>query len=122
LAIFVGFGAFFMMEKTFRVLGDEDEGSGSHSHTHTPPGSGISSAVGIPHSKGELRSRHPTDSKDSDSTSTQDEKEVVHKTSKLSAYLNLFGDFTHNMSVTPPIPSRLRLFTNHHPYSTDGLA
>ena len=38
LGIFVGFAAFFVMEKTLRVLGggEEDGHSHSHSHSHSP--------------------------------------------------------------------------------------
>lgn len=98
LAIFVGFAAFFMMEKTFRVLGDEEEeGHGhSHSHSHVPEPKGASSGVST-HSGGELRSRHQKENgstKESNGEVTQS----THKTSKLSAYLNLFGDFTHNIT------------------------
>ena len=38
MGIFVGFAAFFIMEKTMRVLGAEDEGAShghSHSHSHS---------------------------------------------------------------------------------------
>jgi solute carrier family 39 (zinc transporter), member 7 len=111
----VGFGAFFVMEKTFRVLGDEEE-SHTHTHTHThthspraqtlspnPSESALSSGVST-NPNGELRSRY---SKEVDGNYTGQVEpeikasghEVVRNTSKLSAYLNLFGDFTHNMFV-----------------------
>ena len=86
-----------MMEKTFRVLGDEEEGSShSHTHSHSPP-EVKSSASGVStEPNGELRSRKK---KENGSVKEASETEVIHKTSKLSAYLNLFGDFTHNMFV-----------------------
>lgn len=92
-----------MMEKTFRVLGDEGEdGEGhgySHSHSHSPAAfaeaKGLASGVSN-RTNGELRSRKSKESEEKDEPTSQP-SEVVHKTSKLSAYLNLFGDFTHNM-------------------------
>lgn len=87
------------MEKTLRVLGAEDEGhSHSHSHSHAAPidahASGVSAA---PEANG-LKSRKPQKA-DGQSETAQDEKEAdaVSHSSKLSAYLNLFGDFVHNM-------------------------
>ncbi|KAI0956104.1 hypothetical protein AcV7_006597 [Taiwanofungus camphoratus] len=72
LGIFIGFASFFIMEKTLRVLGNEDGHAGhSHSHSH-----GDKSAA--------------------DELVQTSVIKVAH-TSKLSAYLNLFGDFVHNM-------------------------
>lgn len=94
------------MEKTFRVLGDEDENADahghSHSHSHT---SGVSTAISTQsHTNGDLRSRHSKENgvQEGHEKDTENEKEKMPNTSKLSAYLNLFGDFTHNMSVSPP--------------------
>lgn len=85
------------MEKTFRVLGDEGEDSTpSHSHTHTPTPSATTSGASISKDSNDLRSRSKKeDTPENEETNNQ----VAHKTSKLSAYLNLFGDFTHNMYV-----------------------
>ena len=84
------------MEKSLRVLGGEDN---SHGHSHsivdsvaevTAQASGIAS----PSSANGLRLRgHEKSSpleKIPGSTS-------ANSSSKLSAYLNLFGDFVHNM-------------------------
>jgi len=95
LAIFVGFAAFFAMEKTFRVLGDDsnedDTSANSHSHTHSH---GLSTAVEEKDTSGlRVRNNKPAEAQTGTETPT-----AVHKTSKLSAYLNLFGDFTHNIT------------------------
>jgi hypothetical protein len=108
LGIFVGFAAFFMMEKTLRVLG------GGEGHTHSPEGHGhrdrtsdesASSAIEPNSTTSGLRSRHNVNGESSDKHECQPEGEKGHVSgpSKLSAYLNLFGDFVHNMSVVPEI-------------------
>lgn len=93
LGIFAGFAAFFFMEKTLRVLGGgEDDGHGhSHSHSHEPAtakGSGASPSV----TSDGLRSRTKPESE-----VTPSQPQTPNGPSKLSAYLNLFGDFVHNM-------------------------
>ncbi|VDC06792.1 unnamed protein product [Peniophora sp. CBMAI 1063] len=102
LGIFIGFATFFVMEKTLRVLGGEEGHSHSHSHSHEHTHSiGASTAVSEPANDG-LRSRK------SNGTAEKDENEHDHAhehehgdskgPSKLSAYLNLFGDFVHNIT------------------------
>lgn len=105
LGIFAGFASFFIMEKTLRVLGGEDGHSHSHSsdaheHEHDDTSaSGHTSGVAVANSEGlrarttngtveptELEHRHP------------EEEEKHTNSSKLSAYLNLFGDFVHNIT------------------------
>jgi zinc transporter 7 len=114
-----------MMEKTLRVLG----GGEGHTHSHEGHGhhnktsdEGASSAV-EPNSTGSgLRSRHKVDGEYSNEHERQPEEEMglVNGPSKLSAYLNLFGDFVHNMSVVLKcVPSNLLTCFN---ISTDGLA
>jgi zinc transporter 7 len=99
LGIFIGFASFFFMEKTLRVLGGEEESSGhSHSHSHIPPQvervSGTSTTV----SSNGLRSRI-TEEKVSDSeVEMTPQAKPPNGPSKLSAYLNLFGDFVHNIT------------------------
>ncbi|KAF8896172.1 ZIP-like iron-zinc transporter [Infundibulicybe gibba] len=98
LGIFVGFAAFFFMEKILRVLGGDEESAGhSHSHSHAPPttttiaqSSGVSTSI----PGNDLRSR---------TSNGKIEPVIESKTpaqgpSKLSAYLNLFGDFVHNIT------------------------
>jgi solute carrier family 39 (zinc transporter), member 7 len=99
LAIFAGFAAFFVMEKSLRVLGGGDEGSShGHSHSHDTP-SAKSSGISSTAQQNGSRTRR---SKKADAANGRQEKEAhtppaANAPSKLSAYLNLFGDFVHNM-------------------------
>lgn len=106
LGIFVGFASFFMMEKTLRVLGGDDESHG-HSHSHSTPAeaSTITASGAEPLTSGDgLRARKSE--KEEASTITVPEEEPKTKgPSKMSAYLNLFGDFVHNMFVIICFPS-----------------
>jgi len=99
LGIFVGFASFFMMEKTLRVLGSEGEGhSHSHSHSHSVEGStSHSSGVEISHGDGELRTRK-VKVEHKGEQEKEEERSSQISPSKLSAYLNLFGDFVHNIT------------------------
>ncbi|TRM64394.1 ZIP zinc transporter-domain-containing protein [Schizophyllum amplum] len=102
LAIFIGFASFFFMEKTLRVLsGGEDDGHGhshahGHSHSHESPTASASGAAVKPASEGELRARGKAEI----THEKEAKKETSHASgpSKLSAYLNLFGDFVHNIT------------------------
>ena len=85
------------MEKTLRVLGNEDSSSTHpHSHSHSQVEAVASRATGVSPSISHngVRERNP-EKVDADAsvapTNTNDGP------SKLSAYLNLFGDFVHNM-------------------------
>ena len=94
------------MEKTLRVLGGEEGSGHSHSHSHsqseaeTVP-AGSTSAVHASKSSDGLKSRKANGKAEE----TQEEEEhddhasAAKQPSKLSAYLNLFGDFVHNMYV-----------------------
>lgn len=105
LGIFVGFAAFFIMEKTLRVLGGDEDGHGhTHSHSHVEPSvssSGHASGV-VSSSVDGLRSRGSAkaslDSVDSDATAVEENTKSANSPSKMSAYLNLFGDFVHNIT------------------------
>jgi len=98
LGIFVGFAAFFIMEKSLRVLGGGEGHAHSHDHNDAVPDKGISSAV-EPNSVGDsLRSRRKVHGEQPDSHDHHDEKSHISGPSKLSAYLNLFGDFVHNIT------------------------
>ncbi|KAF5359170.1 hypothetical protein D9756_003514 [Leucocoprinus leucothites] len=103
LGIFIGFAAFFFMEKTLRVLGGGDEGSGhSHSHSHahdtnhnitkaeTTALKSSTSENGLRSRKGEQVTKEGVEASPEPSTRSSGP-------SKLSAYLNLFGDFVHNI-------------------------
>lgn len=80
------------MEKTLRVLGGGDETGHSHSHAIVPVDA-HASAVDTSVSQNGLRSR----SKKEDSIVEPMPTNTPNGPSKLSAYLNLFGDFVHNM-------------------------
>ncbi|KAH9987298.1 ZIP zinc transporter-domain-containing protein [Russula compacta] len=103
LGIFIGFATFFMMEKTLRVLG----GGEDHTHSHEGKGhqekasdEGTSSAIETHSSSSSTRSRHHANAEHSNEHEAQsgEAKGSVNGPSKLSAYLNLFGDFVHNIT------------------------
>jgi len=92
------------MEKTLRVLGGEESSghSHSHSHSHSHPTenaearvSGVSPSI----SHNGLRSRSSEINNGVESPRIE-EANLTRSPSKLSAYLNLFGDFVHNMSAS----------------------
>jgi solute carrier family 39 (zinc transporter), member 7 len=101
LGIFGGFAAFFMMEKTLRVLGGGEEGGHSHSHSHSAESSGHATGVSGSSTDG-LRKRGVSEKSDVDEVVVT-ETATSKGPSKLSAYLNLFGDFVHNMYGRPLI-------------------
>jgi zinc transporter 7 len=86
------------MEKSLRVLGGGEGHAHSHDHNDAVPDKGISSAV-EPNSVGDnLRSRRKVHGEQQpDDHDHHGEKSHISGPSKLSAYLNLFGDFVHNM-------------------------
>ncbi|KAJ7679016.1 Zinc/iron permease [Mycena polygramma] len=92
LGIFTGFAAFFMMEKTLRVLGGDEDGAG-HSHSHSPETAVASGASASKGSKDGLRSR-----KGGEKEEQAEPAKSATGPSKMSAYLNLFGDFVHNIT------------------------
>lgn len=86
------------MEKTLRVLGGGDESSGnSHSHSHSRSHdanlTAETTAVRQSVSENGLRSRKGERTKEP----FPEPAKAASGPSKLSAYLNLFGDFVHNM-------------------------
>ncbi|KAI9439912.1 Zinc/iron permease [Lactarius indigo] len=103
LGIFAGFAAFFIMEKSLRVLGGGEGHAHSHDHSNAVPEESISSAV-EPNSVGDgsLRSRRKVNGEqqpdDHKHHQSEEEKSHISGPSKLSAYLNLFGDFVHNIT------------------------
>lgn len=97
LGIFIGFASFFIMEKTLRVLGGGEEGdSHGHSHSHAPSAEGHSSGVSVARSADGLKSRK-SEKDETEGSDDHAHEKAVAQPSKLSAYLNLFGDFVHNM-------------------------
>ncbi|KAG5647344.1 hypothetical protein DXG03_000412 [Asterophora parasitica] len=96
LGIFIGFATFFFMEKTLRVLGGGEDGAGhSHSHSHSvEPAYAVASGSDSSVSQDGLRSRK---SDKGSALAEPAQASAANGPSKLSAYLNLFGDFVHNM-------------------------
>ncbi|KAK1927733.1 Zinc/iron permease [Papiliotrema laurentii] len=105
-AMFLGFAAFFVLDKTMRVLsasaGGEDSHSHGHGHSHGhshATSTATSTAVSPSAGSGELRARKSAGETDEKSTSSpSSSKPEVNPSLRLSAYLNLFGDFTHNIT------------------------
>ena len=96
----MGFATFFFMEKTLRVLGSDEETPGhshSHSHSHTQPQWTGASGVDTLSKQDGLRNRNIGKSERDGLPIPHEETKPTNGPSKLSAYLNLFGDFVHNM-------------------------
>ncbi|WOO85691.1 Zinc transporter SLC39A7 [Vanrija pseudolonga] len=102
-AIFLGFAAFFVLDKTMRVLnysaGNEEGGHGhSHSHGHGHNhGHSHGESTAVKKSEGELKKRKNGSDDKAEVVEAEKPKEA-NASLKLSAYLNLFGDFTHNIT------------------------
>ncbi|KAF7312476.1 Zinc/iron permease [Mycena indigotica] len=102
LGIFVGFAAFFMMEKTLRVLGGDEGGEGhSHSHSHSHTNQDTATASGVANGS-ENGSAHLRKGKKGETEGVEHKEDSTPTSatgpSKMSAYLNLFGDFVHNIT------------------------
>jgi len=99
LGIFVGFAAFFFMEKTLRVLGSDEDAHGhghSHSQPHVSPEVIKNSSIKGSTTEDGPRSRNTV--KSATNSSSSEIPKTANGPSKLSAYLNLFGDFVHNIT------------------------
>ncbi|KAK9353883.1 ZIP zinc transporter-domain-containing protein [Lipomyces doorenjongii] len=106
LAIFFGFGAFIVLDKTMRIFGGEGDHSHSHTHSHgseDEDGKAVSSSVNKT-ADDALRKRKPSvaaepETKTATATGTKKGAEEEPGASvKLSAYLNLIADFSHNIT------------------------
>ncbi|KAK9490246.1 ZIP zinc transporter-domain-containing protein [Lipomyces doorenjongii] len=106
LAIFFGFGAFIVLDKTMRIFGGEGDHSHSHTHSHDSEdedGKAVSSSVDKT-ADDALRKRIPSvaaepETKTATATGTKKGAEEEPGASvKLSAYLNLIADFSHNIT------------------------
>ncbi|KAF7722691.1 hypothetical protein EC973_002854 [Apophysomyces ossiformis] len=113
LGIFGGLFFFFVMDKLMRVFNGGSGGhSHGHSHGHEHKHEHVHESAVVEESKPRLtedediakeglRQRHVTKEEKEDKEVDQKEDEEKKKESqgiKLSAYLNLFADFTHNMT------------------------
>ncbi|KAK9368763.1 ZIP zinc transporter-domain-containing protein [Lipomyces kononenkoae] len=104
LAIFFGFGAFIVLDKTMRIFGGEGGHDHSHSHGHSLPEDGdvkaVSSSVDqIPDDA--LRQRKHAATTETDVKTEKNKsnsKQEPGASVKLSAYLNLIADFSHNIT------------------------
>ena len=88
------------MEKTLRVLGGDEDAHGhghSHSQPHVSPEVIKNSSIKGSATEDGPRSRNKTAT--NGISSSPEIPTTTNGPSKLSAYLNLFGDFVHNMSV-----------------------
>ncbi|KAG2127631.1 ZIP-like iron-zinc transporter [Suillus bovinus] len=106
LGIFVGFATFFVMEKSLRVLGGEEGHSHSHDHSHTHSKDAVISAdsaqasgASTSFSPDGLRLRGSGKQNEVDRQEHNEQAHAATAPSKLSAYLNLFGDFVHNIGL-----------------------
>ncbi|KAG0635594.1 ZIP zinc transporter-domain-containing protein [Tuber brumale] len=101
LFIFIGFVTFVAMDKTMRILGDGDGHSHSHSHTHShSEDTSASSGTDVGDKSGDIKNRKgkksptPTDMvKDGGAKKPEPSNSI-----KLSSYLNLIADFSHNIT------------------------
>ena len=96
------------MEKTLRVLGaDEDAHGHSHSHSHSHSQPPVSPEViknsSVKKTATEDGPRTRNKPATNSSSSSPEKTKMANGPSKLSAYLNLFGDFVHNMLVKNPL-------------------
>ncbi|KIY42854.1 Zinc/iron permease, partial [Fistulina hepatica ATCC 64428] len=105
LGIFIGFAAFLVMEKTLRVLGNEDNDGHGHVHGHShghehehENGHAQTTSVEQSGHAGVLRSRKNTDERTGKVEPPHADTASSSGPSKMSAYLNLFGDFVHNLT------------------------
>lgn len=100
-AIFAGFAAFFVLDKTMRVLnaqaGNEGHSHSHHGHNHGPA-KVEGSSTAISKTEGELRKRNVKGGEEIEVVVETEKEKEVNPSLKLSAYLNLFGDFTHNIT------------------------
>ncbi|KAJ1905832.1 hypothetical protein LPJ81_001707, partial [Coemansia sp. IMI 209127] len=109
--VFLGLMVFFMVDKFMRLLGTSEHSHGhshSHSHSHARKPSKSSDGSDVD-AKQRLRKRLSKKSKHpaSDANEADDEKEALDsiiakkddkKSIKMSAYLNLVADATHNFT------------------------
>ena len=99
VAIMVGFLTFVAMDKSLRIAtGGEGGHDHGHRHGHVSEDEAAGTSTSVEKSNGELKARKPT-SKDSAKTETTTNANTGSSPSiRLSAYLNLIADFTHNIT------------------------
>jgi zinc transporter 7 len=95
VAILVGFVTFVAMDKGLRIATGGEGHSHDHSHGHAHENEVITSATPSKSDKGSVRKRKGGKS---DKTTAAVKKEEPKPSVKLSAYLNIIADFTHNIT------------------------
>lgn len=101
VAIMVGFLTFVAMDKGLRIA---TGGEGGHDHSHGKPtetkeeASAGTSGVDTGAADGALRSRKAVASSEHVNSNSGSESKEPSQSIKLSAYLNLIADFTHNIT------------------------
>ena len=90
------------MEKTLRVLsGDEEQSGHSHSHSHSHSSHSEAESVSLASGIDKSNSQNDLKRRREDKVETNghhiEAEKPAQGPSKLTAYLNLFGDFVHNM-------------------------
>ncbi|QDS75940.1 hypothetical protein FKW77_003185 [Venturia effusa] len=94
VAIMVGFMTFVAMDKGLRIA-TGGEGGHDHSHSHAVE-STEASTTALEKTSSTVKSRKGD--KNTSSTEVDDKKPEASTSVKLSAYLNLIADFTHNIT------------------------
>ncbi|KAF3933171.1 hypothetical protein ABW19_dt0208881 [Dactylella cylindrospora] len=95
LAIMVGFVAFVILDKGMRIAAG-GEGGHSHSHSHDH-GHSEAKSTAVEEKSGELRQRKGKGEKE-DSTVPEAEEKDPGMSIKVSSYLNMAADFSHNIT------------------------
>ncbi|KAJ1952306.1 hypothetical protein EC988_003628, partial [Linderina pennispora] len=98
-AIFVGLLVFVVVDKFMRIFGDGHSHGHSHSHSHSPKSIAATSSS-VADGKQKLRKRRTNKSDDEKDAASDDESHgaPAKKQVKMSAYLNLIADATHNFT------------------------
>lgn len=102
VAIMVGFLLFVAMDKGLRIA-TGGEGGHDHSHSHetkaeTEGSTGTTTSSAPKAVEGELKARKSAPSASSAISSMEEQKPEASTSIRLSAYLNLIADFTHNIT------------------------
>ncbi|GAB5589719.1 hypothetical protein Unana1_04619 [Umbelopsis nana] len=99
LGIFGGLFFFFIMDKLMRVFAGGSGHDHSHSHAHKKDDDAHAHSNDVHHADHpELRARNGAKSDEKDTAKAVEVQKSEDSGIKLSAYLNLFADFTHNFT------------------------
>ncbi|KAK9479529.1 ZIP zinc transporter-domain-containing protein [Lipomyces japonicus] len=100
LAIFFGFAAFIVLDKSMRIFSGEGGHDHSHNRSHSSTDTGHSSLTSVskPENKGLRNRKNVKESTETERTPEEISKPEPAASVKLSAYLNLIADFSHNIT------------------------